>query len=228
MIGALLQVLFGNTLNQIAPVNEKRVRKTLNNPIIWVGKDLWRSLVQPVAQSWVTSGPRLPPLHTRQNPLRESRPFPPALPGFSHPISNPFPLNLLLQRKPLCRFLSCKCSPILLWVCCFACCPNPAPVCLSSPLLGNLSLIPQLCKSFHGLHHPSQLPLPFTHQLIHGLCQAMLHTPTVFIWHSSRIVYPTAFTFSWILLSPPERVKRKGQCLAFHRTLLFHLKIVLL
>lgn len=126
--------------------------------------DLWRSLVQPIAQSWVKSklrGLSSSP-HAHQTPHMESECFPPALPGFSHPISNSFPLNVLLRRKLISCLLSCKCSPPLLWVCCFACCPNPAHVCPSSPLLATPSLIPQLCKPSRGLHHPSRMsPCPW-------------------------------------------------------------------
>lgn len=45
VIGAFLQVLLGNTLNQVASVNEKRVRKILSNTIMG-GKNLCKSLVQ--------------------------------------------------------------------------------------------------------------------------------------------------------------------------------------
>lgn len=96
MIGAFLQVLFGNALNQVAPVNEKRVRKSLNNQIIWVGKDLWRSLVQPIAQSQVMSKLRAP----SSSPTRSSDPTHGERAPSSSPASFLPPHQRLISPEP--------------------------------------------------------------------------------------------------------------------------------
>lgn len=180
VVRALLQVILGDALHQVAPAHESRAGKALKSRTVWVGKELCVTPLQRLAQSWDTSELGQAAQGLVLHPTRSTDPLlllPP-------PHQGPVPPEAPCVEEASMLFALPQVSPRQLWVHCSAC--SPSPRFSTDPPPSLLFAAPASSPSPPAASTTPPSRLPSTSNAL----------STVSIWDKSPTVHPTAPTLS--------------------------------